>query len=53
MLVADVNFCTFEGIFLFFSLTFYPAEISYFSSPDRELFNFVRLVQDPRYSADV
>ena len=32
-------------LLLFFSITFYPAEIAYFNSPNRELSNGVRLME--------
>ena len=44
MLVAQCHFLHFPML-SFFSLACYPAEIAYFNSPDRELSNFIRLME--------
>ena len=44
MLIAKCN-CLHFQMLLFFSLTSYPAEIACFNSPNRELSNFVQLIE--------
>ena len=44
MYVNRSHFLRFRML-LFFSITSYPAEIAHFNSPDRELSNFVRLME--------
>ena len=43
-LVSKCHFLHFRML-LFFSITFYPAEIAYFNSPNRELSNGVRVME--------